>query len=75
MQIYCGNCDSFIEVEELDADIKSIKCTECAYMITDLPTYESEWCIFCCKDETSEYEHNVHWIDGSWICDNCGTIL
>lgn len=44
-------------------------------MDNDEPTYDPEDCEHCKRENENdgvEYEQNVTWKDGQWICDNCG---
>lgn len=45
------------------------------YIEDDEPTYEAEYCERCERAAVKggyEYEFNVTWRDGGWVCDDCG---
>lgn len=49
-------------------------CSEKDCINCDIPTIDPEDCESCkrnAEENGFEYEHNVTWKNGMWVCDNC----
>jgi len=75
MMVECPHCAEIFELldgHDVDAEFQCPNCNE-LIQPDGLPTVEAEDCGYCSREDSGvEYEREMTWKNGAWICDQCG---